>query len=167
MGREPRTTDRSAACAVPLPVIAQDESPGDNSSHAEITLDVEPYFYQTRLFYALMLAAGRARAWRECPCIVERRRAGSVQFAAVRRDARGSRVKCMTRWCRVREGVSALLEAAVGSSRSDQDQMLEWLDNARIHLRLTLDEARQALTDLRYDSFENGLPARSRSWCNR
>ena len=36
--------------------------------------------------------------------------------------------------------------------------MLECLDNARIHLRLTLDEARQALSDLRHDSFENGLP---------
>src|SRR6185369_17167194 len=54
-------------------------------------------------------------------------------------------------------GVSTLIEAAVGSARSDQDQMLECLDNARIHLRLTLDEARQALCDLRHDSFENGL----------
>jgi signal transduction histidine kinase len=54
-------------------------------------------------------------------------------------------------------GVSTLLEAAVGSARSDTDQMLEWLDNARIHLRMTLDEARQALADLRHDSFENGL----------
>jgi signal transduction histidine kinase len=35
--------------------------------------------------------------------------------------------------------------------------MLECLDNARIHLRLTLDEARQALSDLRHDSFDNGL----------
>jgi len=55
-------------------------------------------------------------------------------------------------------GVSTLIEAAVGSARSDQDQMLECLDNARIHLRLTLDEARQALSDLRHDSFEHGLP---------
>src|SRR5438045_5899582 len=55
-------------------------------------------------------------------------------------------------------GVSALIGAAVGSARSDQDLMLECLDNARIHLRLTLDEARQALTDLREDSFEHGLP---------
>ena len=35
-------------------------------------------------------------------------------------------------------GVSTLIEAAVGSARSDQDLMLECLDNARIHLRLTL-----------------------------
>ena len=55
-------------------------------------------------------------------------------------------------------GVSTLIEAAVGSARSDQEQMLECLDSARVHLRLTLDEARQALTDLRHDSFENGLP---------
>ncbi len=50
-----------------------------------------------------------------------------------------------------------MIEAAVGSAGSDQDQMLECLDNARIHLRLTLDEARQALSDLRHDSFEKGL----------
>src|SRR5438445_8609368 len=54
-------------------------------------------------------------------------------------------------------GVSTLIEAAVGSARSDQDLMLECLDHARIPLRLTLDEARQALSDLRHDSFENGL----------
>lgn len=54
-------------------------------------------------------------------------------------------------------GVSTLIEAAVGSARTDPDQMLEWLDNARIHLRMTLDEARLALADLRHDSFENGL----------
>src|SRR5205085_4455842 len=54
-------------------------------------------------------------------------------------------------------GVSTLIEAAVGSARTDPDQMLEWLDNARIHLRLTLDEARQALSDLRHDSFDQGL----------
>jgi signal transduction histidine kinase len=54
-------------------------------------------------------------------------------------------------------GVSTLIEAAVGSARSDPDQMLECLDNARIHLRLTLDEARQALSDLRHDSFDDGL----------
>ena len=54
-------------------------------------------------------------------------------------------------------GVSTLIEAAVGSAGSDQAQMLECLDNARIHLRLTLDEARQALSDLRHDSFDNGL----------
>src|SRR5262245_49965744 len=53
---------------------------------------------------------------------------------------------------------STLIETAVGSARSDPEQMYECLDNARIHLRLTLDEARQALSDLRHDSFEHGLP---------
>jgi len=35
--------------------------------------------------------------------------------------------------------------------------MMECLDNARVYLRLTLDEARQALSDLRHNSFDNGL----------
>src|SRR5205085_9684305 len=55
-------------------------------------------------------------------------------------------------------GVSTLLEAAVSAARSDPDLMLECLDNARIHLRITLDEARKALTVLRHDSFDQGLP---------
>jgi len=46
-------------------------------------------------------------------------------------------------------GVSTLIEAAAGSAGSDQDLMMECLDNARVYLRLTLDEARQALSDLR------------------
>jgi signal transduction histidine kinase len=61
-------------------------------------------------------------------------------------------------------GVSTLIEAAAGAARTDQDQMLECLDDARVHLRLTIDEARQALTDLRHDSFEHGLPGALREW---
>ena len=36
--------------------------------------------------------------------------------------------------------------------------MLECLDNALGNLRVTLDEARQALSDLRHDTFEKRLP---------
>src|SRR5205814_8716917 len=113
-----------------------------------------PYFYQTGWFYVVALAA-----------------AGIIVVGAIRFQERQARFRFnlrlaeRTRIAREmhdtvvqgRVGVSTLIEAAVGSARSDQDQMLECLDSARIHLRLTLDEARQALTDLRHDSFENGL----------
>ena len=136
-------------------VVAGDGSLKDGSSQASVSLIVQPYFYQTKLFYAFAFAVA-------CACA-----AGVLLFQA--RQARyryNLRLAERTRIAREMHdtvvqgcvGVSTLIEAAVCSARSDQDQMLECLDNARVHLRLTLDEARQALSDLRHDSFENGLP---------
>jgi len=138
----------------PFHVIAQDESPGDNTSQAGLLLVVRPHFYQTKWFFAFVLAAAAAGI------------AGVFRFRERRaRDAYNLRLAERTRIAREMHdtlvqgcvGVSTLIEAAAGSVRSDPDQMLECLDNARVHLRLTIDEARQALTDLRHDSFENGL----------
>ena len=135
-------------------VMARDGSLQDGSSEAAFSLVVRPYFYQTGLFY------GGAAAL-----------AGLTVFGVLRFQERQARIRYNLRLAErtriAREmhdtvvqgcvGVSTLIEAAVGSARTDPDQMLEWLDNARIHLRMTLDEARQALADLRHDSFENGL----------
>ena len=54
-------------------------------------------------------------------------------------------------------GASTLLEAAAGCAVPEAGPMMEFLDRARMQLRLTLDEARQALRDLRHDSFTDGL----------
>ena len=135
-------------------VIARDGSLQDGSSEARLSLVVRPYFYQTAWFY------GGAAALM-----------GLAVFGALRFQVRQTRIRYNLRLAErtriAREmhdtvvqgcvGVSTLIEAAAGSARSDPDQMLEWLDNARIHLRMTLDEARQALADLRHDSFEDGL----------
>src|SRR5204863_457141 len=135
-------------------VIANDGSPSNGTSEAGFALEVRPYFYQTGWFYAVAFAA-----------------AGIIVVGAIRFQERQARFRYNLRLAErtriAREmhdtvvqgcvGVSTLIEAAVGSARSDQDQMLECLDNARIHLRLTLDEARQALSDLRHDSFDQGL----------
>src|SRR6185436_9046003 len=113
-----------------------------------------PHFYQTGWFYATVAALVVACAWgvfhlqeRQARDRYNLRLAERTRIAREMHDT-------VVQGC---VGVSTLIEAAVGSARSDQDQMLECLDNARIHLRLTLDEARQALCDLRHDSFENGL----------
>jgi ligand-binding sensor domain-containing protein/signal transduction histidine kinase len=135
-------------------VIAHNGSLDDSSSEAGVFLVVQPYFYQTGWFYALVLAAAGA-------CV------GGVLLLHERqaRDRYNLRLAERARIAREMHdtvvqgcvGVSTLIEAAVGCASSDQAQMLECLDNARIHLRLTLDEARQALSDLRHDSFDNGL----------
>jgi ligand-binding sensor domain-containing protein/signal transduction histidine kinase len=124
------------------------------SSEAELALVVRPYFHQTVWFYGL--AAGLVGVvvvgvvWRQGR---QARARYSLRLAERTRIAREMH-DTVVQGC---VGVSTLLEAAVGAARADQDLMLECLDNARIHLRLTLDEARQALSDLRHDSFEHGL----------
>lgn len=126
-----------------------------SSSEADIFLVVRPHFYQTAWFYALVvLAAGGGVAGVFHYQDRQARGRYNLRLAERTRIAREMH-DTVVQGC---VGVSTLIEAAVGSARSDQDQMLECLDNARIHLRLTLDEARQALSDLRHDSFENGLP---------
>jgi len=135
-------------------VIARDGSLQNGSSEAGFSLVMQPHLYQTAWFY------GGAAAL-----------VGLTVFGVIRFQVRQTRIRYNLRLAErtriAREmhdtvvqgcvGVSTLIEAAVGSARTDPDQMLEWLDNARIHLRMTLDEARQALADLRHDSFENGL----------
>jgi signal transduction histidine kinase len=136
-------------------VIARDGSFEGGSSEAGFDLMVHPHFYQTAWFYGLAFVVVGACA------------AGVLRFQERQaRDRYNLRLEERTRIAREMHdtvvqgcvGVSTLIEAAAGSARSDPDQMLECLDNARVHLRLTLDEARQALSDLRHDSFENGLP---------
>jgi signal transduction histidine kinase len=136
-------------------VVARDGSLDAAPTEAGITLEVLPQFYQTSWFYGLALLSaaagvGAVLLFQERQ-VRERYRLRLAERTRIAREMHDTVVQgCV--------GVSTLIEAAVGSARSDQDLMLECLDNARIHLRLTLDEARQALTDLREDSFENGLP---------
>jgi signal transduction histidine kinase len=155
-------TDRRATSYDNLPpgqyrfrVVSRDGSLDAAPTEAGVTLIVLPQFYQTAWFYGLALLVAAA-------CVA------GVLYYQERQARERYRLRLAERTRIAREmhdtvvqgcvGVSTLIEAAVGSAKSDQDLMLECLDNARIHLRLTLDEARQALTDLREDSFEHGLP---------
>jgi signal transduction histidine kinase len=135
-------------------VVASDGPLASDSSEAGISLVVKPYFYQTALFYAFCIAltavcAAGVFLYQERQAR-ERYNLRLAERTRIAREMHDTVVQgCI--------GISTLLEAAVASAGSDQDQMLECLDNARVHLRLALDEARQALTDLRHDSFERGL----------
>jgi signal transduction histidine kinase len=154
-------TNRRAASYNNLPpgkyrfqVIARDGLFEGGTSEAGFLVVVQPHFYQTAWFYVVAFALAGFCA------------AGVLRFQERQaRERYNLRLGERTRIAREMHdtvvqgcvGVSTLIEAAVGSARSDQDLMLECLDNARIHIRLTLDEARQALSDLRHDSFEHGL----------
>ncbi|HEX4770118.1 MAG TPA: two-component regulator propeller domain-containing protein [Bryobacteraceae bacterium] len=126
----------------------------EGSSEAGIDLIVQPYFYQTVWFYGLgfvfvaLCSAGML--------FLRERQARNRYHLRLEERTRIAREMHDTviQGCL---GVSTLVEAAASCAASDQDQMLECLDNARMHLRLTVDEARQALSDLRHDSFDGGL----------
>jgi ligand-binding sensor domain-containing protein/signal transduction histidine kinase len=136
-------------------VVARDGSLDAASSEAGLSLIVRPEFHQTAWFYGLVLVIAGAGV---AGVLFHQERQVRVRYNL--RLAERTRIAremhdTVVQGC---VGVSTLIEAAVGSARTDQDLMLECLDNARIHLRMTLDEARQALTDLRHNSFESGLP---------
>jgi two-component sensor histidine kinase/streptogramin lyase len=124
------------------------------SSEASASVLVLAHFYRTGWFYALGFA---------CVILCS---AGLLYFR--KREARNRynlRLEERARIAREMHdtviqgclGVSTLVEVASSCAGSDPEQMLECLDNARIHLRLTIDEARQALSDLRHDSFDSKL----------
>jgi ligand-binding sensor domain-containing protein/two-component sensor histidine kinase len=135
-------------------VVASDGPLASDTSQAGFSVVVKPYIYQTGWFYALCVALagalgagvflyqGRQTRERYNLLLAERTRIAREMHDTVVQD-------CI--------GISTLLEAAVVSAGSDQDQMLECLDDARLQVRLALDGARQALTDLRHDSFARGL----------
>jgi signal transduction histidine kinase len=135
-------------------VISRDGSMDASPSEAGISIIVRPEFYQTAWFYGLaVLLAGAGVAGVFLYQERQARQRYNLRLAERARIAREMH-DTVLQGC---VGVSTLIEAAVGSAGADMDLMLECLDNARIHLRLTLDEARQALSDLRHDSFEKGL----------
>jgi ligand-binding sensor domain-containing protein/signal transduction histidine kinase len=126
----------------------------EGSSEAGIDLTVQPHFYQTAWFFSLgfvfiILCSAGVLALRER----QARNRYNLRLEERTRIAREMH-DTVIQGCL---GVSTLVEAAASCAGSDQDQMLECLDNARIHLRLTVDEARQALSDLRHDSFDSSL----------
>jgi ligand-binding sensor domain-containing protein/two-component sensor histidine kinase len=135
-------------------VVAQDGGTPSNISQAAITLIWRPYFYQTAWFYALTALA-------MCGLAVT----GFRLYAGQQRRIYDLRLAERTRVAREMHdtviqgcvGASTLLEAAAGCAVREAAQMSEFLNRARLQLRLTLDEARQALCDLRHDSFARGL----------
>jgi signal transduction histidine kinase len=57
-------------------------------------------------------------------------------------------------------GVSSLLEAAASFERTNPSMLVDFLNRARSQVRITLEEARQAVWDLRQDSTEAAFHAR-------
>jgi signal transduction histidine kinase len=135
-------------------VEAQDGAIPGKVSRAALTLVWRAHFYRTWWFFSLVALALCAAFWLAFRYYGHQQNMRyAVRLAERTRIARDMH-DTVIQGC---VGASTLLEAAAGFAGPEAAPVMEFLDRARIQLRLTLDEARQALTDLRHDSFAEGL----------
>ncbi|HEY4086279.1 MAG TPA: two-component regulator propeller domain-containing protein [Bryobacteraceae bacterium] len=135
-------------------VEAQDGAVPGGVSRAEIALIWKAHFYRTWWFFSIVALALCVALWLAFRYYEHQQNVRyAVRLAERTRIARDMH-DTVIQGC---VGASTLLEAAAGFAGPEADPVMEFLDRARIQLRLTLDEARQALTDLRHDSFAEGL----------
>jgi len=135
-------------------VEARDGAIPGKVSRAAITVIWRAHFYRTWWFFSLVTLSLCAAFWLAFRYYEHQQNMRyAVRLSERTRIARDMH-DTVIQGC---VGASTLLEAAAGFAESEHAPVTEFLDRARVQLRLTLDEARQALTDLRHDSFAEGL----------
>jgi signal transduction histidine kinase len=135
-------------------VEARDGAIPGKVSRAAVTVIWKAHFYRTWWFFSILTVALCGALWLAFRYYEHQQKMRyAVRLAERTRIARDMH-DTVIQGC---VGASTLLEAAAGFAESEAAPVMEFLDRARVQLRLTLDEARQALTDLRHDSFAEGL----------
>jgi ligand-binding sensor domain-containing protein len=148
------TSSRRAAFYTELPggdyrfrVIAQHRALPDRPSEAAVDFRWEPHFYRTSWFFGIvtalfasMLCCGflvyaRQTRMRYALLLAERTRLAREMHDTVIQG-------CV--------GVSTLLEAASSFERTDPSMLLDMVNRARREVRVTIEDARQAVWDLRH-----------------
>ncbi len=128
-------------------VIAADPGAPASASEAVLSFSILPAFYQTPWFFALLFLASAAAVW-----------GGFAFFAHQTRARYGLLLTERTRLAREMHdtviqgcvGVATLLEAAAGYRRADRSEADKLVDQARLQVTKTLEEAREAVWDLRH-----------------
>jgi ligand-binding sensor domain-containing protein/signal transduction histidine kinase len=131
-------------------VVAEDTGTGSaSSSEASLAIYIRPTFFQTGWFYSLLAALGICVVW-----------AGMWLYARQTRSRFTLLLNERTRLAREMHdtviqgcvGVSTLLEAASRFLRTDAAEAAHLLTHARSQVKETLEEARQAVWDLRHSA---------------
>lgn len=135
-------------------VIATNADARMPASEASAGLYLEPAFYQTAWFYAVCAALGLVAFWAALWMYARQTQARFALRLAERTRVAREMHDTVIQGC---VGVSTLLEAASRSRRSRGAESGELLDEARAQIKLTLEEARQAVWDLRH--YEEGVSA--------
>jgi ligand-binding sensor domain-containing protein/signal transduction histidine kinase len=135
-------------------VLARDGAQPEHVSEAILPFVLQPHFYETLWFYGACLVVAGTLIW------------GVFRFYARQTRTRYSLVLAeRTRLAREMHdtviqgcvGVSTLLEAARSLPPSATGRVRELLDRAAGQIRLTVNEARETVWDLRHSAIEHGL----------
>jgi len=135
-------------------VVARDSASSQGVSEASFPFIWEPHFYETYWFYALCAALVALCAWAVFRFYVQQAKARYALLLAERTRLAREMHDTVIQGC---VGVSTLLEAASGFQEEDAERALGLVDQARVQVRSTLDEARQAVWDLRHDRLDGNI----------
>jgi len=128
-------------------VVASDGGSPVNASEASISLVWRPAFYQTPWFYTLCAAGVAGLVWGALLLSARQTRARYAVLLVERTRLAREMHDTVIQGC---VGVSTLLEAASRFQRSNLEEASQLLDQARAQVKVTLDEARHAVWDLRH-----------------
>jgi signal transduction histidine kinase len=138
-------------------LMARNRAAPDEPSEATLTVVWEPRFSQTRWAWALLaLITATLIGLGLWLYARQTRQRYAVLFAERARLAREMH-DTVIQGC---VGVSSLLEAAASFERTNPSMLVDFLNRARSQVRITLEEARQAVWDLRQDSTGAAFHAR-------
>src|SRR6185312_7570747 len=123
-------------------------------SQAELAFTWAPHFYQTSWFYGVCAAIAAFGVWGVLRIYAQQtKKEYALRFAERTRIAREMH-DTVIQGC---AGVTTLLEAASSFPPDSAGRARELVEHARVQARLTLDEARQAVWDLRHTALEGDL----------
>src|SRR5262249_51249953 len=124
----------------------------------------QPHFYRTAWFYAACATALALLAWAGMRLYARQTRARYALLFAERARLAREMHDTVIQGC---VGVSTLLEAASSLQSIAADRTSQLLERARVQAQLTLDEARQAIWDLRHTQWGDDLPATLRNFARQ
>jgi len=127
-------------------VIASDPGLPSSTSEATLAFTLEPALYQTTWFYSLLVVAAAAMVWGGFAFFARQTRARYSLLLAERTRLAREMHDTVIQGC---VGVATLLEAAAGFRPHDAEEFDKLVDQARVQAAKTLEEAREAVWDLR------------------
>jgi ligand-binding sensor domain-containing protein/signal transduction histidine kinase len=127
--------------------VTASDAASSNVSEASLGLDLKPSFYQSGWFYGLLLAAAATAVWAGFALYARQTRARYALLLTERTRLAREMHDTVIQGC---VGVSTLLEAAARFQGVDDGEAETLLEQARIQANCTLEEARQAVWNLRH-----------------
>ena len=135
-------------------VMARSGTVPDRTSEAALGLTLQPYFYQTGWFFTALVLALGLTAWLILRFYARQTKARYALVLAERTRLAREMHDTVIQGC---VGVSTLLEAARSMPVSAAGKVQELLERASMQVRLTIDEAREAVWDLRHSTLDHNL----------